>query len=452
MHFGFEPDLPYVLYVSSILAFFLTVFWRPVIGIYFLLPLIPLQTLRYRLNDLPLGQSIVGVMLLAVVLGLWWRGQSVLPRTPWTRFLCAYAIFTFLSLCLGSFYLGRSLPWPGDSRFSDWQGYITMPAILLLVAAVEPTSRQMKAMVILMCLAAVALDRNFWDVVAGRDFSSFSYDLRDEGAMGYAGVNGLGAFEAQIAILLLALGAFERKRLWQFGYVALAIVSAICLMYTFSRGGYLALLFGWLFLGLVKQRKLLVLLALFVGMWTSLVPPAVQQRVLMTYDQTSGELDHSAATRVNLWHEAMQVFDTNPLVGVGFDTYAYTEHLNNYKDTHNIYVKVLVETGVLGLFIFLWLFAKTFVTSYGLFRTAKDPFLASLGLGLAGWVVCSFVANCFGDRWMYLQVNGYMWVLGGLVSRALVLEENAGTASIEDQSAVSVPGAAQEVPQPAGVM
>jgi putative inorganic carbon (HCO3(-)) transporter len=452
MHFGLDQDLPYILYVSSILAFFLTVFWRPVIGIYFLLPLIPLQTLRYRLNDLPLGQSVVGILLLAVVLGLWWRGQLVLPRTPWTKFLCGYAIFTFVSLCLGSFYLGRSLPFPGDSRFSDWQGYITMPAILLLVAAVEPTGRQMKAMILLMCLAAIALDRNFWDVVSGRDFSSFSYDLRDEGGMGYAGVNGLGAFEAQVAILLLALAAFERKRLLQLGYIALAILSALCLMYTFSRGGYLALLFGWLFLGLVKQRKLLLVLALFVGMWTSLVPPAVQQRVLMTYDETSGQLDHSAATRVNLWHEAMQVFDTNPLVGVGFDTYAYTEHLSNYKDTHNIYVKVLVETGVLGLFIFLWLLAKTFVTSYGLFRKAKDPFLASLGLGLAGWVVCSFVANCFGDRWMYLQVNGYMWILGGLVSRALVLEENAGTTSIEDQSPVSDSGAGQEVPQPAGAM
>jgi hypothetical protein len=104
------------------------------------------------------------------------------------------------------------------------------------------------------------------------------------------------------------------------------------------------------------------------------------------------------------------------------------------------------------LFIFLWLLAKTFFTSYGLFRKAKDPFLASLGLGLAGWVVCSFVANCFGDRWMYLQVNGYMWVLGGLVSRALALEENAGTTSIEDQSPVSDSGAGREVPQPVGVM
>ena len=452
MHFGLETDLPYILYIGGIVAFFLTVFWRPIIGIFFLLPLIPLQTVRYGLNGLPLGQSVLGIMLLAVVLGLLWRGQAVLLETPWTKLLCFYVIFTFVSLCLGSFYLGRSLPLPGDSRFSDWQSYVTMPAILLLVAAVEPTSRQMKAMVLVMCLTTFALDRSFWDTVSGRDFSNFSYDLRDEGAMGYAGVNGLGAFEAQVVIFLLALTAFERKRMLQLAYVGLAIFSAICLMFSFSRGGYLALLFGCLFLGLVKQRKLLVLLALLVCTGTSLVPPAVQQRVLMTYDTTSGELDHSASKRVDLWQEAMQVFDTNPVVGVGYDTYAYTEHMYNYKDTHNVFVKVLVETGVLGLVIFLWLLAKTFVTGYRLFRRARDPFLASLGLGLAGWVVCSFVANCFGDRWTYLQVNGYMWVLGGLVSRAFVLEQNAGTLAIADHNAVPDPRAEPEVPQPAAAI
>lgn len=449
MHLGLDPYLSFILYVGGILAFFLTVFWRPLIGILFLLPLIPLQTLRYRLNDLPLGQSIVGIMLLAVVLGLLWRGQPVFPETPWTKLLYIYIGFTFVSLCLGSIYLGRSLPFLGDTaRLGDWQGYMTMPAILLLVAALQPSRREMKIMILVMCLATLAVDRDFWDIVSSRDFSSFSWDLRDEGAMGYAGVNGLGAFEAQITIMLLALAAFERKRLLQLAYLALAVFSAICLMYSLSRGGYVALLVGWLFLGLVKERKLLVLLALFVSMWTSVVPPAVQQRVMMTYDPTTGQLDHSAETRVNLWEEAMQVFDSNPLIGLGFDTYAYTKHLNNYKDTHNIYVKVLVETGVLGLFIFLWLLAKTFLTGFRLFRSAKDPFVASLGLCLACWVVCSFVANCFGDRWTYLQVNGYMWVLAGLVSRALILEQNPVTGEMEQ----NVTRTAPEEPQPVGII
>jgi putative inorganic carbon (hco3(-)) transporter len=228
----------------------------------------------------------------------------------------------------------------------------------------------------------------------------------------------------------------------------LAGFSAFCLMYTLSRGGYLALLVGCLFLGLVKQRKLLILLALFLATWASFVPPAVQQRVFMTYDQNTHELDHSAATRVNLWEEAMQIYDTNPVLGVGFDTYAYTGHYHGYKDTHNLFIKVLVETGVVGLLLFLWLLAKTFTAGYQLFRRAQDPFLSSIGLGLAAWVVCAVVANLFGDRWNYLQVNGYMWVLAGLVSRSMVFEEEAARTQREQPMASDVAITATGSPEP----
>ncbi|MGB9511955.1 MAG: O-antigen ligase family protein, partial [Candidatus Acidiferrum sp.] len=221
----------------------------------------------------------------------------------------------------------------------------------------------------------------------------------------------------------------------------------------FSRGGYLAFLVGCLFLGLVKQRKLLILLAVFLATWASLVPPAVQQRVFMTYDKNTHELDHSSETRVNLWEEAMQIYDTNPLVGAGFFTYAYTSHYNGYKDTHNLFVKVLVETGVVGLLLFLWLLVKTFTAGYQLFRRSGDPFLCSIGLGLSAWVICALVANLFGDRWTYLQVNGFMWVLAGLVSRSLLFEEEA--ARTKDQAPapdVDVGSAATEEPVPIAVL
>jgi len=430
-HFGFEPYVPYVEYLCFIAGFFLTVCWRPIIGIFYLVPLIPLQTIRYRVGGFPFGDSVMGLMLLGVVLGLLWRGEPVLPRTPWTKLLCTYGMFTFASLCLGSLYLGRFIPFPNTQRLGDWKDYMVMPALLLLTAAVAPTRRQIKGMIILMCLATLALDHNFWSVMSGRDLSTYSHDLREASSMGYAGSNGLAAFGAQATTLLLGLAAFESKILLRIAYWALAAFSALCVMYSFSRGGYLALLAGCLFIGLVKQRTLLVLLLVFVLSWATLVPNAVRERVLMTYDQETGSLDHSAQTRLVLWDDAMEVFRVNPLVGTGFETYAYMHRVGNYADTHNFFLKTLVETGIAGLLIFLWLLAKTFGTGYLLFRRAKDPFLASLGLGLAGWMVSSAVSNWFGDRWTFLQVNGYMWVLGGLVSQALVLHESSRSPAAE---------------------
>jgi putative inorganic carbon (hco3(-)) transporter len=434
-HFGLSGVVPYVLYFAGVVTLLLSIFWRPIVGMYFLVPLIPLQTARYHLIGLPLGQSLVDVILLGVVLGLFLKGEQIIVKTPWSVFLVFYGIYTFISLCLGSFYLGVSLPFdPTDPRLADWKNYMVMPMILLLLAATVKDRKQMKVLVLLMCGAVLMLDRSFWDTVGGRDFSSFSDDLRDEGGMGYAGVNGLAAFEAGATMFLLVLSTFEKKKLLKFAYLGLAWFSLLCLMYSLSRGGYAALLLCSLFLGIVKERKLLIILAIFAFTWTSVVPVAVKERVMMTYDPTSGTLEHSAATRVNLWDEAMHVFDTNPVVGVGFYTYAYSQHLNDYKDSHNIYVKVLVETGVLGLLIFLWLLGKTARAGYRLFRSSEDPLFQSIGLGLACWVVCAAVSNFFGDRWTYLQVNGYVWVLGGLVARAMLIEQEEAQAAVEENT------------------
>ena len=433
MNLGLEAYIPYVLYCSAIVALLLSIFWRPIAGLFYMLPLIPLQTLRYRLNDLPLGSSLFGVMLIAVALGLLRRGRPMLPKTTWTGFLIIFALFTFGSLCLGSLYLSKPMPMPGDARFGSWQQYMIMPALLLLTAAVVQTKREMLAIVFVICVATLVLDKTFWNEVSGRDFSNYAEELHGEGgSMGYAGANGLAAFAAQVSAFLVALAGFEKKKWLRAGYYGVAVFSAVCLMYSLSRGGYAAFLVGCAVVGVLKQRKLLVLLAIFLFTWTSLVPPAVQQRVSMTYDKQSGELDNSATTRLSLWSNAMQVFQENAVIGAGFDTYEYMR-LNKrtdgasgyYADTHNYFVKVLVETGIVGLILLLWLLVRMLFDGYRLYNGGHDPFFQALGLGLVGWVICAVVANLFGDRWTFLQVNGYMWVIAGLVLRASEIEREA---------------------------
>src|SRR5260370_13199739 len=210
-------------------------------------------------------------MLLGVMLGLLVHRQRVFPKTPWNLLLGLYTIFTFVSLCLGSFYSEWALPFSfSDPRLGHWKSYLVRPVILILVAATVRNTSQMKILVLLMCAAALVLNRGFWDTISGRDFSNFSYDLRDTGGMGYAGVNGFAAFEAQFAVFLLALAAFKEKLLVKLGFIGLAVFSVICLLYSLSRGAYLALLATSLFLSFFKQRKLLVLLVRFACVLTRL--------------------------------------------------------------------------------------------------------------------------------------------------------------------------------------
>jgi hypothetical protein len=83
--------------------------------------------------------------------------------------------------------------------------------------------------------------------------------------------------------------------------------------------------------------------------------------------------------------------------------------------------------------LFLWVVFQTFWGGFRLFRIAEDPFYASLGLALAVWVICAVTVNFFGDRWTYLQVDGYMWLLGGLVARARQIEDDRASGTLSEE-------------------
>jgi O-antigen ligase len=423
MNFGLEGLLPTLLYASFWAVVAISICSRPMVGICYLVLVIPAQSIRDRMVEFPLGSNLITLGLLAVALGLLRERKSASTRgSGWMMPLSLYAGYTLFSTLLGSSSINH--PLFDSPRLAQWRNYLTMMFMLLLVAAAVKTTRDIKLIVLIMCIGVFFVNRGLWATVSDRDFSAYSADLQEAGAMGNAGVNGLAAFEAQMSMFLLAIGVVQKERIRRWACLGLGVFSVLCLMYTLSRGGYAGFLVGCVFLGVVRYRLLLVLLAIFAVTWASVVPNAVVERVDMTYD-SSGELDNSSELRVSLWDEAMAVFESNPITGTGFDTYQYGDHVNGYKDTHNVYVKILVETGLIGLALVAWLTLKSFWSGWKLFRMAKDPFHAALGLGLASWVVACIVTNFFGDRWTIFQVNGYMWVIGGLVLRAWVLEREA---------------------------
>ena len=108
-------------------------------------------------------------------------------------------------------------------------------------------------------------------------------------------------------------------------------------------------------------------------------------------------------------------------MGNGYATFQIVPHVHGLEDTHNWYVLVMVETGIIGLIMAFILFEQIIAMAYRLFTQAKDPLYQGLGLGL-GLAMCScIVANCFGDRWTYLEITGPLWVLAGAAARAVHL-------------------------------
>jgi putative inorganic carbon (HCO3(-)) transporter len=426
---GFGSLIPLLLYVGAIVACLGSIFWRPHYGLYYLIPLLPMQTTRYRLQQFPLGEKMVDVLLLCIGIGvlLQNRGQLI-PKTPMNKLLALLGVVLYASLWRGSFYLGADVPLSfADPRVAGWINYMVMPLLCLLVVAAVKDIKQMKVLVLLIVFSAILVNYSFFDSSVRHDLSHFSKNVRDAGVLGYAGENGFSAFVAGTSVFLVALYSFQQRKSFK---IALAVILAYCmycLLYSFSRGAYLSFLLSVVFLGFFRERKLVAgALALVIG-WQVFLPNAVQERITMTRDD-EGALESSSADRVILWQDAWQLFWKEPIFGTGFDTYEFMHRIGTYDDTHNYYLKVMVETGVVGLMLFLWLLAKAFRMGFRLFRSAKDPFLQALGFGVAGMIVCTAVANFFGDRWTYLQVNCFLWTLLGFAMRGQMIVDEGGEA------------------------
>ena len=241
----------------------------------------------------------------------------------------------------------------------------------------------------------------------------------------------MAAYAAQLTCFILGLAAFEKKILRRLVLYALAAVGAVTLMYTFSRGGYIGFLVGLLALGILKKRVYMIAVLVLALGWGFILPTSVQERINMTYSRNSG-LESSAQSRVELWQDAGQLILDNPVFGTGFATYRFMGRVGDLRDTHNFYVKMLLETGIIGLVTVLILMAKMTWLSRSLYRL-EDPFYKGVGLGLLSLCVVMVVVNLFGDRWTYIEVNGVLWVMLGMAARALVLVQPSVTVAVQPE-------------------
>jgi len=122
---------------------------------------------------------------------------------------------------------------------------------------------------------------------------------------------------------------------------------------------------------------------------------------------------------VDLWNESWDSFVQSPIVGKGYATFQYGQHTDDLKDTHNLYVKYLVETGIIGLVMVMILLQQMFSLGYRLFRGGSDPLYRGLGLGLILATTCAVVTNFLG-QWNFIKSLAPWWVLLGAGARQCI--------------------------------
>jgi len=426
---GIGHYIPLLAYVGFWVMCLVSLTGRPLLALYYLLPFVPYRTMRDHFADYPLGNNLLTILIIAVILGALLKGKRLPPSRLYGTWLW-FGLYLYASLWLGTIVSGAPAPlWLSDINFVTWKDYMLIPLLFVAAGLVIEDRRTIRNIVIVTAISLLLIDKSALASSLSRSWTTFDENKRDPGPLAF-GVNQLAAFLAQFGMFFWGFGQFMKRWTIKLACYSLVAITFLATLYTFSRGAYLAVLVSVLALAILWDRKLIIVLGAFLLTWQTVVPPAVTQRVNMTED-SNGALEASAQERVDLWQQSRDMFMRSPIVGTGFATFQFGEHTDSLKDTHNWYVKVLVETGIIGGLFAGFLVFQMLAIGYKLFRKASDPIFRGLGLGFMLAVLSCAIANFFGDRWTYLEITGLLWVLAAAVARAQQLHDSSPSNPLE---------------------
>ncbi|GAX44749.1 inorganic carbon transporter [Tolypothrix sp. NIES-4075] len=216
------------------------------------------------------------------------------------------------------------------------------------------------------------------------------------------------------------------------------VVNTACLIFTFSRGGWIGLVVA-----------LLIVMGLLVYWWSIEMPPfwrtwslpiilggligvlllavifvePVRLRVVSIFADRSK--DSSNNFRRNVWDAVFEMIRDRPIIGIGPGHGSFNKIYPLYQhprysalSAYSILLEVTVETGFIGLAAFLWLLIVTFNTAFlqmqrlRKLRSADGFWLIGAIATMAGMLAHGTVDTVFYRP----EVNSVWWLVVGLIA------------------------------------
>jgi len=160
-------------------------------------------------------------------------------------------------------------------------------------------------------------------------------------------------------------------------------------------------------------------------------PDYVKERIAATMveSETDDEItiEGGAEARLDTWQTVLRIAGDHVLDGIGFTGLGYVlpqlaQELGvNSKDSaHNTFLRLLAETGIVGLISFLVVLWVCWRLSRQGTRQLQNRFDRQVAVGLEGMLIALVIACAFGDRFFEIQITGNFWLACALVEGALM--------------------------------
>ncbi|WP_429885860.1 putative O-glycosylation ligase, exosortase A system-associated [Geoalkalibacter halelectricus] len=329
------------------------------------------------MNPHMLGWGMVRSLPVAMAVGLVTIVALVFTRdrkgVPWT------AEMILLVLLAIHFTVTTYFAWAPEAAWMQWDKVMKVLLFTFITTMLIFGRFRIHAL-----LLVIALSIGFYGFKGGL-FSLLTggaHRVYGPGASFIGDNNSLGLAMIMILPMLFFLGREEPRKWLRNGLYVVAAFTVIAIVFTYSRGALLGLACISLFLFLKTKRKLffvvLILPILMIGV--QFIPEAVFERAgtIRTYEE-----DASAMGRIQAWGAALNIANTHPFTGGGFENFRAPEIWAIFADpdhyfggvvpraTHSIYFDVLGHHGWVGFIIFVSIIIVTMLRSISLQKISK---------------------------------------------------------------------------------
>ena len=349
--FGYLFSLTAVIVPIFSLAFITLAISSPEFALMFsvlILPIIPLfphSTLLVSFLVLTIAVSFLGKVVL---------GKRLLHIEQYDALLLLFMLFVFISGVFNK----------GIVSFEKSVGLIVIALIYTLVSNIIVNRRIADAFVRIMIFSSVPtavygiimyfiapahkewFDPVFAEEISKRAFSTFTNP---------------NIYAVYLLVATIFSFAFMIDRAHKNGmllYVPAFILNTVCLVLTWSRGAWIAIVISAAAFAIIRSRrapKILLIPAILIPTSLLFIPANVMNRILSVFNLE----DTSIASRFSIWRSSLRMFFDNIFIGVGVGEEAFSEEFLKYAEdsvtaphSHNLFLEIGCEIGIFALLLF----------------------------------------------------------------------------------------------------
>jgi O-antigen ligase len=406
----------FALALTGVLTLFLIGFLKTELALYFLIVSMLLSP-EIILGAVGGGESLEARRsliirlddLFIVIIGLSWLARTAVYKelglflkTPLNRPILYYILVCFFATTLGVLF-GRV---NGRMGFFYVLKYIEYFIIYFIVAnnlQTEDQARRYVIAILLTCVIVCVIA--IIQIPEGRRVTApFEGNTGEPNTLG-----GYLVLSLSIVLgLLLSLKSIRER-------LILGVTAALILIpfaYTLSRSSWIAVgpMVVVLFIFSPRRRLLssIVILALILGL--VILPPTVKDRITYTFteqDVNSLEiggitLDPSASARIRSWRQVLRDFKNHPLLGYGVTGYSFVD---------SQYFRILIELGLLGLVVFLYLLFCIFWQVRISYQQVGHPLHRGFVLGMLAGIPAIYTHAIGANTFIIIRIMEPFWFL-----------------------------------------